>query len=61
MTPDQVKQHFKVQTQTALAETLGKPISTVAEWFQRGKVPRVVQYELEIRTKGKLKAEDRPQ
>lgn len=61
MTPEQVKEHFQAPTQTALAATLGKPISTVAEWFQRGRVPRAVQLELQIMTKGKLAAEDRPQ
>jgi hypothetical protein len=60
MTPDQLKDHFNVQTQTALAAVLDKPISTVAEWFQRGRVPRAVQLELQIRTGGKLKA-DQPQ
>lgn len=60
MTPEQVKEHFDAPTQTALAATLGKPISTVADWFQQGRVPRAVQFELEIMTGGKLKAE-RPQ
>jgi hypothetical protein len=57
MTPDQVKQHFEAPTQTALAEALGKPVSTVAEWFQKGRVPRGAQFELEILTAGKLKAD----
>jgi DNA-binding transcriptional regulator YiaG len=57
MTPDQLKAHFNVQTQTALAAILEKPVSTVAEWFQRGTVPRHVQLELQIRTGGKLKAD----
>lgn len=48
MSPDQLKQHFNVQTQTALAELLGKPVSTVAEWFQRGKVPEAVLLRLEL-------------
>jgi DNA-binding transcriptional regulator YiaG len=56
MTPEQVKQHFGAQTQSALAAKLGKPVSTVAEWFQRGRVPRAVQLELQIRTAGHLKA-----
>ena len=59
MTPDQVLAHFQVTTQTALAERLGKPISTVADWFQKGTVPLVVQYELQIKTDGQLKAEMR--
>jgi DNA-binding transcriptional regulator YiaG len=51
-----VKQHFGAQTQSALAAKLGKPVSTVAEWFQRGRVPRAVQLELQIRTDGRLRA-----
>lgn len=58
MTPDQLLQHFKTPTQTALAGLLGKPVSTVSEWFQRGRVPRVVQLEIQIRTAGALKAEE---
>lgn len=61
MTPEQLKQHFSANTQAALAEKLGRPVSTVAEWFQRGRVPRAVQLELQIRSGGKLVAEDRPQ
>lgn len=57
MTPEQLKDHFQAPTQTALAGLLGKPVSTVAEWFQRGRVPRAVQWEVEAMTKGKLKAE----
>ena len=60
MTPEQLKNHFQAPTQTALAEKLGRPVSTVAEWFQRGRVPREVQLEIQIRTGGKLKAENRP-
>jgi hypothetical protein len=59
MTPEQVKNHFQAPTQSALAVHLGKPVSTVAEWFQRGVVPRAVQLELQIMTGGVLKAEDR--
>jgi hypothetical protein len=57
MSPDQLKSHFNVSTQTALAERLGKPISTVAEWFQKGKLPRAVQFEMEILTGGALVAD----
>ena len=57
MSPEQVKSHFKAPTQTALAAILGKPVSTVAEWFQKGSVPRAVQFELEIKTDGQLKAD----
>ena len=59
MTPDQIKDYFKAPTQTALAGILDRPISTVAEWFQRGVVPRAVQLELQIRTGGALQAGDR--
>lgn len=57
MTPQQLKDFFQVETQTALAEALDKPVSTVAEWFQRGVVPRAVQLELQIKTDGKLQAD----
>ncbi len=57
MTPDQLLSHFQMPTKTALAAHLNKPVSTVNDWFQRGVVPRAVQYELEIITGGQLKAE----
>ena len=56
MTPNQVLTHFKVPTKSALARKLGKPVSTVHDWFQTGRVPRAVQYELQIRTQGALQA-----
>jgi DNA-binding transcriptional regulator YiaG len=56
MTPDQLKEHFQVDTQTALAAKLGKPVSTVAEWFQKGRVPRAVLLEVELE-----QLKDRPQ
>lgn len=60
MTPQQLKQHFGVETQTALAGALDKPISTVAEWFQKNRVPRAVLLELQLN--GKIpRQEDRPQ
>ena len=59
MTPDQVLTHFQVDTKTALAKALDKPVSTVNDWFQRGRVPKSVQFELQIRTGGQLKAEVR--
>jgi hypothetical protein len=57
MTPDQVKLHFNARTQKDLAAKLGRPVSTVAEWFQRGRVPRAVQFQLQIDTCGALRAE----
>lgn len=59
MTPDQLLTFFEVRTQTALAHRLGKPKSTVADWFQRGIVPRTVQLELQIQTGGRLMAKPR--
>jgi hypothetical protein len=59
MTPEQVKAHFQAPTVTALAATLGRPISTVAEWFQNDRIPRAVQLELQIDTNGALLAEPR--
>lgn len=57
MTPDQVKQHYNAPTQTALAEALKKPVSTVAEWFQKGRVPKAEQFRLELDTGGALRAD----
>lgn len=56
MTPQQVQRFFKVQTQAALARVLRRPASTVAEWFQRGCVPKAAQFELQIITGGRLRA-----
>lgn len=57
MSPEQVQQHFEAESVSELARKLGKPVSTVHEWFQRGVVPRAVQLELEIDTAGALKAD----
>jgi len=59
MKPDQLLTYFQVTTQSDLARLLGRPNSTVAEWFQRGTVPREVQLELQIQTGGKLMAKPR--
>lgn len=56
MTPKQVQVHFKAANPSDLARKLDKPISTVWDWFQRGVVPKAVQYELQIETEGALKA-----
>lgn len=55
MTPEQLKQHFQAPTQTALAVLLGRPVSTVAEWFQTGRVPKGVLLELLLAKKLKPK------
>ena len=59
MKPDDIQAHYKAKSRSDLARKLGKPISTVHDWFQRGVVPRAVQLEQQIATRGKLKAEGR--
>lgn len=56
MSPKQVLEYFKAKNVSDLAVKLHKPASTVHEWFQRDRVPRAVQYELQIATGGKLRA-----
>lgn len=57
MTPQQVIEHFGSQTKTARA--LGLAQSTVAGWIVDGEVPEARQYQIEMATRGLLRA-DRP-
>jgi len=57
MTPQDVLAHFR--TQAEIARVLGCAQSSVAEWFDAGKVPDGRQYQLELATRGALRA-DRP-
>lgn len=57
MTPQDVLDYFK--TQTEIARVAGCNQSSVAEWFSEGKVPEGRQYQLELATNGALKA-DKP-
>ena len=58
MTPADALGHFR--TQRALAEALGLAQSSVAEWCTAGKIPLIRQQQLELLTKGELKADPLP-
>lgn len=55
MTYAQVLIHFK--TASAVAEFLGITTGAVAHWKRRGGVPIRMQYVLEVRTHGRLRAD----
>lgn len=57
MTPEQVLTFY--ETQAEIARVLGCKQPSIAEWFEKGEVPDGRQYQLEIASKGKLKA-DKP-
>lgn len=58
MTPQQALEHFK--TQAELARVCGCKQPSVAEWFEEGgKIPDGRQYQLELASNGRLKA-DKP-
>jgi DNA-binding transcriptional regulator YdaS (Cro superfamily) len=57
MSPQQVLEHFG--TQAEIARALGCRQPSVAEWFAEGRVPEGRQYQIELATKGALKA-DKP-
>ena len=54
MTPKDVLSFFK--TQANIARAVGCRQASVAEWFQAGAVPDGRQYQIELATKGKLRA-----
>jgi hypothetical protein len=54
MTPQDLLEFFK--TQTEIAKALGCAQSSVAEWFENGKVPMGRQYQAELATGGQLRA-----
>jgi fermentation-respiration switch protein FrsA (DUF1100 family) len=56
MTPSDLLVHFKADNVSELARTLERPISTVHSWFQDERIPMGVQYELQVRTQGALRA-----
>ena len=57
MTPQDLQKHYG--TQTAIARALGAAQSSVAEWFQNGRIPEGRQYQIELATNGVLRA-DKP-
>lgn len=54
MTLDQLLDHFK--TQAAIAEFFDISEPAVSRWFKDGVVPDGRQYELQVKTAGKLMA-----
>ena len=55
MSPKQVIDFFG--TQTATAEALGLAQSSVAGWIKAGEVPLERQYQIELATDGRLRAD----
>lgn len=54
MTPQEVLSHYG--TQAEIARVLGCTQPSIAEWFEKGRVPEGRQYQLEIASGGTLKA-----
>ena len=54
MTPNDLLKFFG--TQTAIAEFFGIAQPSVAEWFEKNRVPDGRQYEAQVRTAGRLVA-----
>lgn len=57
MSPKELIAHYR--SQSAAAAALGCAQSTVAEWVAAGSIPDGRQYQAELATRGRLKA-DRP-
>jgi predicted transcriptional regulator len=55
MTPNEVLAHF--ESQSDIADTLGITRQSVSDWFTSGVVPELRQFQLELITRGKLKAD----
>jgi len=55
MTPDDAKNFFS--TQAAIARVLGISAPAVSEWFDVGRIPIGRQYQLELASGGRLKAD----
>jgi DNA-binding transcriptional regulator YdaS (Cro superfamily) len=55
MSPKEALDHFK--TQAEIARVLGVKPPSVSEWFDLGVFPEGRQYQLELATKGKLRAD----
>ena len=56
MTPEQVIMHFG-GTQTAVAEALDISQVAVSEWVRQGYVPLGRQYQIQVLTAGRLRAD----
>lgn len=57
MKPSEVLALFK--TQSRIAAALGVKQSSVSEWFVKGEIPETRQYQIQLATRGALKA-DKP-
>lgn len=57
MSPEQVIEHYGSQANVGRALGVSQP--SIWEWVQNGRVPLVRQYQIELATAGKLRA-DRP-
>lgn len=55
MTPQEALDHFK--TQSEIAHVLECSPAAVTEWFKEQKIPDGRQYQLQLATKGVLKAD----
>ena len=58
MTPKELITHFK--TQARAAEKIGRSQPTIARWFKDGIIPQAMQCEIQLRTRGRLKADPLP-
>lgn len=54
MTPEEAREFFGTQANIARVLGIGSP--SVCEWFEKGFIPEVRQYQLQIASRGKLKA-----
>jgi hypothetical protein len=62
MTPEDAIRYYGTDTHKSgaverIATVLGCSMSSVWEWIDRGSIPDGRQYQLELATKGKLKAD----
>jgi hypothetical protein len=55
MTPNDLRQHFGFQV--AISRAVGISEQAVSRWFRRDRVPLGRQYEIQILTGGKLRAD----
>jgi len=55
-----VLEHFG-KSQTKLAQALDIAQSNIARWVKSGEIPKLRQYQIQLLTKGKLKADAKAQ
>jgi hypothetical protein len=55
MTPDEALAFFK--TKVEIARVIGAAPPSVSEWFEKGFIPEGRQYQLQLATKGALRAD----